>query len=83
MNKVLVELHIPTIGEHFDILAPVDVPLDGLITVLVSGVVEVSNGKYVASGSEQLCTKSPEGRMDPLLTLQDYGIQDGTQLYLV
>ena len=83
MNKVLVELYIPAIGEHFDTFAPVDVPIKDMIGVFASGVADVTNGRYVISGSEQLCTKTPDGLLAPHLSLQDYGIKDGTRLYLI
>ena len=83
MNKVLVEIHIPAIGDHFDTFAPVDVPVKDVTRVIAGGVVEISNGRYVESGHEQLCMKSPVGLLDPNLTLQDYGVKDGIQLYLV
>ena len=81
MNKVLVEICIPAIGERFDIFAPVDVPIKELTVVMASGVAELTNGNYIASGLEHLCMAA--GLMDPALTLQDYGVKAGMQLYLV
>ena len=83
MNKVLVEIHIPATGDRFDIFAPVDVPVKELSGVLANGVAEITDGKYVPSKYEQLCLKEPAGMLNPLLCLQDYGVQDGMQLYLV
>ena len=83
MNKVLVEVFVPAIEDHFDIFAPVDVPIRDLIGIMADGVAELTNGKYIPSGCEQLCLKEPEGLLDPALALQDYGIKDGTQLYLI
>ena len=83
MNKVLIEIYIPAIGEHFDIFVPVDVPIQELTVILADGISEITNGKYLSSKSEQLCTKEPAGILNPALTLQDYGIKDGMQLYLI
>lgn len=83
MNKVLVEIHIPAIGDHYDTFIPVDVPIKDVTGVIAGGVVEITNGRYVTSGNEQLCMKAPAGLLDPRLTLQDYGVKDGMQLYLV
>lgn len=83
MNKVLVEVHVPAIGEHFDIFVPVDVPIRDVTKVITDGVVEVTNERYVASNRELLCMKAPAGLMDPLCTLEDYGVKIGMQLYLV
>lgn len=83
MNKVLIEIHIPAIYDHFDIFAPVDVPIKDLNIIIANGVAEITNGKYIASECEQLCMKEPYGLLNPTLTLQDYGIKDSTQLYLI
>ncbi len=83
MNKVLIEIHIPSIYDHFDVFVPSDVPLKDLHGIIANGVSEITNGKFVATGCEQLCSKSPFGLLNPALTLQDYGIKDGTHLYLI
>ncbi len=83
MNKVLIEICIPAIGNYFDIFAPVDVPIGKLNGIIANGIAEITNGKYVASECEQLCQKEPAGILNPSLSLQDYGIKDGMQLYLI
>ena len=82
MNKVLVEIHIPATGDHFDVFVPVDVPIMNVTQVIVSGVVEITNGRYVASNCEQLCMDEPSGLLNPSLCLQDYGMKDGMHLYI-
>lgn len=83
MNKVLVELHIPATGDRFDTFVPVDVPIKDLIGVFAGGVAEITNGKYVVSGSEHLCMKESTGLLNPRLSLKDYGVKNGMRLYLV
>ena len=83
MNKVLIEICVPATGDHFDIFAPVDVPVNALRDVIASGIVEITNGRYATSGCERLCLKEPSGLLDPSLSLKDYGIKDGMQLLLI
>ena len=83
MNKVLVDIHVPAIYDHFDIFAPVDIPIKELSSIIANGVAEITNGRYIASECEQLCTKDPVGLLNPFLTLKDYGVNDGMQLYLI
>ena len=83
MNRVLVELYVPAIGEHFDMFVPTDVPIQKLNKIIASGVAELTNGIYIVSNEEQLCTKEPCGVLNPMLTLQDYGANDGEQIYLI
>lgn len=83
MNKVLIEICVPVIGDRFDVFVPVDVPIGELNKVVANGVAEITSGRYVASKNEHLCQKEPVSILDPSLTLQDYDIQDGKQLYLI
>ena len=83
MNKVLVEIRIPAVSNRFDIFVPTDVPIKTLNGILADGVAELTNGKYIVSGYEQLCLKEPSGLLNPSYTLQDYGIKAGMTLYLI
>lgn len=83
MNKVLVEIHIPATGDHFEAFVPIDVQIRDITHVIVNGIVEITNGKYVASNCEQLCMKEPQGLLEPSLCLHDYGVKDGMHLYVV
>ncbi len=83
MNKVLVVIHIPAIYDQFDIFLPIDIPISDLSRIIADGIAEITNGKYIASESEQLCLKEPTGLLNPSLTLQDYNIKDGAHLYLI
>ena len=83
MNKVLVELFIPAIADHVDVFVPVDIPIQDLTKVIIDGIVELTNGMYVPSHGEHLCMKEPTGILNPMLSLFDYGVIDGAQLYLV
>ena len=83
MNKVLIELVIPAIGDYVDVFVRVDVPIRDLTKVIIDGIVEITNGRYVTSNGEHLCMMEPMGMLNPKLSLFDYGVIDGTQLYLV
>ena len=83
MNKVLIELYVPAIGEHFDMFVPLDVEIGKLNQIIAQGVAEITDGRYTASELEQLCLKEPCGLLNPSLCLRDYGATDGTQLYLI
>lgn len=83
MSKVLIELFIPAIADHVDVLVPVDIPIRDLTKVIIDGIVELTNGVYIPSHGENLCMKEPMGILNPMLSLFDYGVIDGAQLYLV
>lgn len=83
MNKVLIELHIPAIGEHFDIFIPTDVEVRNLNEIIANGISEITNGKYIPSKCELLNLAEPFGLLNPNLTLSDYNIKNGMKLYLI
>lgn len=83
MDKVLIEIHIPAIHERYDIFAPTDASIKEIIAIIADGVAEITNGKYIVSGCEQLCMKEPSGLLNPTFTLKHYGVKDGAQLYLI
>jgi len=83
MNKILIKIYVPATGDSFDMFVPVDVPIQDVSRVMADGVSEITNGKYLVSGLEQLCMREPSGLLNPSLSLQDYGIRDGMQMYLI
>ena len=83
MTKVLIAVCVPATGDNFDIFAPVDVPICELSSIVANGIGELTNGRYAVSGMEQLCLQAPAGLLDASLTLQDYGVKNGMQLYLI
>ena len=83
MNKVLVKICVPAAGDSFDMFVPVDIPIKDVGRVMADGVVEITNGKYITSGLEQMCMKDPTGLLDPTRSLQDYGVRGGAEIYLI
>ena len=83
MNKVLVKICVPATGESYDMFVPVDVPIKDVSRVMASGVSELTNGRYLSSGLEQICLREPTGIFNPSLTLMDYGVQNGMSPYLI
>ena len=83
MEKILVNIHIPATGGSFDIFVPHDIPIKELTPIIANGISDLSGGKYYISKHELLCLKDTSSLLNPQYTLQDYGIQDGTHLYMI
>lgn len=83
MDKLLIGIFVPAINEHFDLFMPADVPINELKLIISNGIAELTNGKYIVSGYEQLCLKDDSAILNPSLTLHDYNIKNGIQLYLI
>ncbi len=83
MDKLLINLYVPAVGESYDLFAPEDLEIGTLATLLANSVHELDNGRYGPSGQEMLIRRAPEQLLHPRRTLQDYNIRDGAQLILL
>ena len=83
MDKVLVAIHAPSASVCYDVFAPLDMPISELIAVISQAFHELTNGKYEISRNEILSLQSPNMLLNPRLTLRNYSIKDGMQLYLI
>ncbi len=83
MDKILVGIHIPAVHEQYDAFVPLDAEISELTSIIANGVSEITDGKYSVSGLEMLSLQDPEYLLDPRLTLRDYNVRDGMQLWLL
>lgn len=83
MEKVLVGIHVSAMNLKYDTFVPLDMPIGQIIAIIASGVAELTNGKYESSGLEMISLKEPAKLLNPSLTLLDYQIKDGAQLYII
>lgn len=83
MDKALLSICIPSINTVYDAFVPVYIPISELTSIIAAGVSDITNGKYEPSKLEMLSLKEPEYLLNPQLTLKDYGVADGMQLYLL
>lgn len=82
MDKILICLYVPAISRSFDVFVPLDITIKELIEILVKGVMEMSDNSYISSNEENLNLKN-NILFNPLLTLKDYGIKDGEEIFLI
>jgi len=83
MEKKLIGLYVPAVRERFDVLAPADLDIATLTTLLANGVEEICAGRYASSHLELLSLRHPDILLHPRLTLADYNVEDGAQLVLM
>ena len=82
MNKLLITLEIPSMGESFDLFAPGFLEIRMLIPLLTEAVAELSGHRFTPSGGELLCSEKGETLFRPDRTLGDYGVKNGDRLML-
>ncbi len=83
MEKLLIQLTVPSVKLEVDVFVPGDVEIATLAATMASGVQDMTNGRFGVSGREMLILADPELLLHPQSTLLDYGIQDGARLYLI
>lgn len=83
MDKILIRLSVPVLGNEFDLFVPVNLKIRLLTGILAEGVSELSNGRYILSGEEMLNQRTPNRLLDPEKTLAEYMVEDGADLVLL
>lgn len=81
--RILVNVSIPAISEKYDILIPDDLRIKMVVNLIASTVKNLSNGLYVVSGEECLCSVEKNILLRHNATLEKYGIQNGDHLVMM
>ncbi len=82
MEKILITLEIPSMGEKYDLFAPVELPVGKIVPLLAEAVEELSAHRFVSSGQELLCSAERGTLFSPDGTLSEYGVRNGDCLML-
>ena len=83
MQKTLVALEVPAIGESFEVMIPPQLSIRELSTCLAQAVEELTEGRYRASGNEFLCSSDRGELLQEASSAAHYGIQNGEHLLLI
>lgn len=82
MDKVMITLVVPSLGEKFDVLLPIFLTIRELTPLLTKALTEITENRYVASGSEILCSGERQAVFDQMSTIKECGIQNSDCIYL-
>lgn len=83
MEKVLIILEVPAISSCFEVYIPRTLRVRELAALLAQSVEDLSDHRYVSSGSELLCLAEPECLMHADALVKSYPIQNGDRLILL
>ena len=83
MQKTLVALEVPAIGESFEVMIPPQLSIRELSACLAQAVEELTEGRYHASGNEFLCAGERGELLQEAACAADYGIENGERLLLI
>ena len=82
MEKVLVNLFVPSLGERYDVYLPTFLRVDVITSLLAEIIVDLSAHQYVSSGEEFLCSIDQNQLLRQERTLTDYDIVNGEHMML-
>lgn len=83
MNKILVKLYVPTIGEQYDVWIPVNRKIYSVIKLIVKVVNEFTNGENNPSKLPVLYNKKTGKIYDINFTVSDSEIENGSEIMLI
>lgn len=82
MDKLLVTIEVPSVGQIFDLTVPDTLSAEMLIELLNQLLGELENGIYVPSGCEVLCCRETGTLLCSSRTMQENNIRMGDHLIL-
>lgn len=82
MDKVLVNLFVPSIGARYDVYIPTFLTVGEISQLLAEILDRLTNHQYASSGEEFLCSLDKNLLLRQEHTLHDYGVVNGEHLML-
>lgn len=82
MDKVLVNVTVAALGESYDAFVPKAVTVGQAAVLLGQAMEEVSNHRYVPSGTELVCADGGKRLLERSAIFGACGIENGDRLVL-
>lgn len=83
MNKVLVKLYVPTIGQEYDIWIPVNRRIHNAIRLIVKALDELVEGGFKPNRIPELYDKKTALPYNINLSIRQTNIRNGSELILI
>lgn len=83
MNKTIVEIIIPALGNSYEVLIPPTTQLFKVLELIKKAVGEMSDGRYKPSKDTTLCDSESGGIINLEMTADQLGIKNGFKLLLM
>ena len=82
MNKILVQIYIPTLSEEYDIFLPINKKIVNIVYLIQRALVDI-NPEYKINENIKLCDRMTGDLIDVNSTIKDSNIRNGSKLMLV
>lgn len=83
MDKVLVEVYVPTLKTAYDMFLPVDAMMHDVLKLIKKAVTDLSNGKFIADDNTIICYRGNGAIININLSVFELDIHNGTKLMLI
>jgi len=83
MNKILIEVYVPTIEKKYDILLPINKKIKSVIILLSKAVKELNDGAYIIKTNSLLCDKAKGMIYNPEAIVKESGLKNGSEVLLI
>lgn len=80
MNRLLLDIYVPALERHFDIVIDSQTRIRDACTLLGKAIEEYSEGAYTSSGAEKLCSVSQNTVLRAERNMSDYQLKNGDSL---
>lgn len=82
MNKILVQIYIPTLSEEYDIFLPINKKIVNIVYLIQRALVDI-NPEYKINENIKLYDRMTGDLVDVNSTIKDSNIRNGSKLMLV
>ena len=83
MNKILIKLYVPTMGEQYDLWIPTGRKVYNVIILLAKAISEITQGEYNPSKMPKLYSKLNGAEFDMNLRVSETQMKNGTEVILI
>ena len=83
MNKVLIKVYVPYIGEEYDIFIPVNKKIGTVKKYIINAIYELSNGNLKNINKIKIYDKQTGEILNNNISIKESNIRNGTKLILL
>lgn len=83
MDKVVVEVYVPTLSATYDMFLPVGAMMYDVLQLIKKAVVDLSGGKFIADENTVICYRGNGAIININLSVFELDIHNGTKLMLI
>lgn len=83
MEKVLVEVYVPTLRTSYDMFLPADGIMSEVLKLIKKAVAELSSGRFVADENTVICYRETGAIININMSVFELDIHNGSKLMLI